>query len=105
MTRTTIRLTDTQTGAVATRRKIRDPHTAEFRAMLKEMHGRFTLSRLITASGLSIAECARTIFGRDERTLRRWLAGETIPESVTQWMARVSVESDADSVTITVQRG
>ena len=63
------------------------------------------LSRIVRASGLSIAECARTIFGRDERTVRRWLAGETIPEAVAQWMARVSVESDADSVTITVERG
>ena len=74
MTRTTIRLTDTQTGAVATLRKIRYPHTADFRpdpvyvvgmaqkpggrldhfqmrrdevkAMLTEMRGRFTAVRV-----------------------------------------------------------
>jgi hypothetical protein len=62
------------------------------------------VSRLIASSGLSIAECARTIFGRDERTLRRWLAGEKIPEAVADWMSRTSVETDAEVVAITVQR-
>lgn len=62
------------------------------------------VSAIVESSGLSIAECARTVFGRDERTVRRWLAGETIPDAVAQWIARVKVESDDDTVTIHVQR-
>lgn len=62
------------------------------------------LSRIIRESGLSIVECAAMVFGRDARTVRRWLAGETIPEAVAEWMARVRVSADADEVTISVQR-
>jgi DNA-binding transcriptional regulator YiaG len=63
------------------------------------------LSALVAASGLSISEFARTVVGRDVRTVRRWLNGETeIPDSAAEWLARVSVESNGKSVHITVAR-
>jgi hypothetical protein len=36
--------------------------------------------------------------------VRRWLAGDAIPEAVAQWIARVCVESDDEALTIRVQR-
>ena len=66
---------------------------------------RATLSAVLTDSGLSAAEFARVVVGRDERTVRRWLSGETdIPESVGQWLARVQVEQNGRTVTIRVAR-
>lgn len=66
---------------------------------------RAQLSHLLDASGLSIVEASRTIFGRDERTVRRWLTGAIeIPDSVAAWLARVSVETEPETVTITVAR-
>jgi hypothetical protein len=63
------------------------------------------LSALITQSGLSIAEFARIVVGRDERTVRRWLAGTTeIPDTAAEWLARVSVEVNGRTVTIRVTR-
>jgi hypothetical protein len=62
------------------------------------------ISTLLAASGLSAAEFARTVVGRDERTVRRWLAGEPIPESVAAWLSRASVESTSRTVTIRVTR-
>ena len=60
------------------------------------------LSALIAGSGLSIAEFARVVVGRDERTVRRWLTGEiTIPESASAWLSRV-VRVDATSGRVTV---
>jgi len=60
------------------------------------------LSRLVDHSGLSIAEFARVVVGRDERTVRRWLSGEIlIPESAASWLARV-VRVDATSGRVTV---
>jgi hypothetical protein len=65
---------------------------------------RATLSTLIAASGLSISAWARDVLGRDVRTVRRWLSGETeIPDSVGQWLARVeSVTRSASRVRVTV---
>ena len=42
-----------------------------------------TLRRAITASGLSARQYARTVLVREERTVRRWLAGDSpIPRAV-----------------------
>lgn len=63
------------------------------------------LSALIASSGLSIAEFARTVLGRDERTLRRWLTGEiNIPESAAVWLQKVAVDVTARTVTLRVTR-
>lgn len=51
------------------------------------------LSDLIRSSGLSIAAFARLVVGRDERTVRRWLAGEIeIPRQAGEWLERVRLE-------------
>jgi DNA-binding transcriptional regulator YiaG len=64
-----------------------------------------TLRATITASGLSQVEWARTVAGRDPRTVRRWLAGETIPPTTADWLARlVSMRVSATSVTTVVSR-
>jgi len=66
---------------------------------------RATLSALIEASSLSIAEFARIVLGRDERTVRRWLTGEiAIPESATTWLRRIALEVHSKTVTVRVQR-
>jgi len=66
---------------------------------------RDSLSALVAASGLSIAEFARVVLGRDERTVRRWLTGEIeIPKSAAQWLARVDIETNSRTVTIRVAR-
>jgi len=62
------------------------------------------LSSHITASRLSAVEFAKTVMGRDPRTVRRWLAGETIPDSVSDWLERAFVESNGRSVLIRVER-
>lgn len=59
----------------------------------------------IEASGLSIREWARTVAGRDPRTVTRWLGGETIPDAAADWLARVArVDVTAHRVTVTVAR-
>ncbi len=64
-----------------------------------------TLRAIIEASGLSQVEWARTVAGRDPRTVRRWLAGEPIPPTTADWIARlVQVETRAGDVVITVAR-
>ena len=45
------------------------------------------LRRAIKASGLSARQFAMTILMRDERTIRRWLAGKSpIPAAVVRWL-------------------
>ncbi|MFN8992949.1 MAG: hypothetical protein ACK5X3_04695 [Pseudomonadota bacterium] len=65
-----------------------------------------TLSAWIDQSGLSIAEFARKVLGRDERTVRRWLSGEiAIPQSAAAWIESVTrVESTANRVTVVIER-
>ena len=71
----------------------------------KKDAARATASALVTASGLSIAEFARTVVGRDERTVRRWLTGATeIPEQAADWLARAEVAANSRTVTVRVQR-
>ena len=63
------------------------------------------LRSLIEGSGLSIREWARTVAGRDPRTVTRWLGGETIPDAAADWLARVArVDATAHRVTVTVAR-
>jgi hypothetical protein len=46
------------------------------------------LERAIKASGLSARRYAREVLIRDERTIRRWLAGQSpIPGRVLEWLA------------------
>lgn len=42
------------------------------------------LRAAIEASGLSARRFAREVLIRDERTVRRWLAGDAIPEVVVE---------------------
>lgn len=66
---------------------------------------RARLSAHVNASGLSIAEFARTVLGRDERTVRRWLTGEIdVPESAAVWLQKAAVEVNSRTVTVRVPR-
>ena len=47
------------------------------------------LRRRIRESGLSARQFATAIMGRDERTIRRWLAGEPMPEQASEWLESV----------------
>lgn len=55
------------------------------------------LARVIAASGLSARQYATTRLLRDERTVRRWLAGDApIPKPVAEYLARAAnVPQDA----------
>lgn len=45
------------------------------------------LREIIERSGLSSRRFAREVMaGRDERTVRRWLAGDTMPDQVREWL-------------------
>jgi len=47
------------------------------------------LARVIDASGLSRRRYAERVLARDERTLRRWLSGDTpIPLVVVEYLQR-----------------
>lgn len=64
-----------------------------------------TLRAIIEASGLSQVEWARTVVGRDPRTVRRWLAGETIPPTTVDWLVRLgTVRVSATDVALRVTR-
>lgn len=64
-----------------------------------------TLRAMIDASGLSQVEWARSILARDPRTVRRWLAGDPIPEAVADWLLRLrGLELQGGDVVITVTR-
>lgn len=50
---------------------------------------RLLLERAIEASGLSARQFARKVLIRDERTIRRWLAGDSpIPEPVVEFLSQ-----------------
>ena len=40
----------------------------------------------IAKSGLSVRQFARQIVGREDRTIRRWVAGQPIPKAAKQWL-------------------
>lgn len=47
------------------------------------------LEAAIAASGLSARQYAMQVLARDERTIRRWLAGDRpIPKAVLDYLAR-----------------
>jgi len=51
------------------------------------------LERAIAASGLSTRQYAQQLLTRDERTIRRWLTGETqIPRTVVEWLTAQPVK-------------
>ena len=63
------------------------------------------LARIIQASGLSARAFARLVLSRDERTIRRWLAGETMPRSIADWLDRLQqVRTTRTRVYVTVAR-
>lgn len=49
------------------------------------------LARLIATSGLPARQFAFRVMGRDERTIRRWLAGETMPPLARTWLETIEV--------------
>lgn len=50
---------------------------------------RALLEAAVDRSGLSLRRFAAELLARDERTARRWRAGESpIPESVQRWLQR-----------------
>lgn len=49
------------------------------------------LRSLIDSSGLPIVVFGEWVFGRDPRTLQRWLAGEKIPHSAAIWIERLEL--------------
>lgn len=65
----------------------------------------WVLRRFVAASGLTPTECAR-VLGRDDRTMRRWLAGEQdVPDTLAQQVARLRVTAvDPDGVHLTYRR-
>ena len=66
---------------------------------------RTRLSALLAESGLSQQAFARTVLGRDPRSLRRYLAGAVVPECLGEWLTSVHrVDTSRDRVTITVRR-
>ncbi len=53
------------------------------------MTDRDLLARVIAASGLSARQYAVTVLLRDERTVRRWLAGDSpIPAPVVEYLKK-----------------
>ena len=61
------------------------------------------LSALLTESGLSQQAFARLVLGRDARSLRRYLGGEPIPETLAAWLRRVEkIEVQPDRVLVSV---
>jgi hypothetical protein len=53
------------------------------------------LSAAIEASGLSARRFATAIISRDERTVRRWIAGGTMPPVVREWLGHWNALSDS----------
>lgn len=74
-------------------------------APLRDDPARARLSTLLTDSTLSVGQFARAI-GRDERSVRRWLAGQqSLPETLAEWLASVvRVEVTAERVGLVVRR-
>lgn len=60
------------------------------------------LRALIASTGMSAQQFARDVLGRDPRTLRRWLSGETvIPDAAADWLERIErVQAQRLAITI-----
>ena len=50
------------------------------------------LRRVIAASGLSATRWAREVAWRDPRSVRRWLAGESIPPEALRQIERLAAD-------------
>lgn len=63
------------------------------------------LRSFVAESGLTPTEVAR-VLGRDDRTMRRWLAGnQDVPDTLAQQIARLRVTRvDAHTVTLEFRR-
>ena len=46
------------------------------------------IAAAVAASGLSARRFAVALLARDERTVRRWLAGDALPAPVRDWLTR-----------------
>ena len=63
------------------------------------------LRSLVAESVLSPERFAREVVGRDPRTLRRWLAGATTPESTLIWLTCIrSITATRDAITVMIDR-
>ena len=63
--------------------------------ILSDDECRTRLRELEAQGGMSNTALAMIVLGRDPRTVRRWMAGETIPESARRWISSVKrVERD-----------
>lgn len=70
-------------------------------AQRRQAAARAALSALLEASGLSIRQFAPAILGVEERTVRRWLAGEEIPAVRAEWLISATIERlDDDAILI-----
>ena len=65
----------------------------------------WALRRFVATSGLTPTELSR-VLGRDDRTMRRWLAGEQeVPDTLAQQVARLRVTAvDPEGVHLTYTR-
>ena len=62
----------------------------------------WALRRFVCASGLTPTEASR-LLGRDDRTMRRWLAGEQdVPDTLAQQLARLRV-AEVTSAAVTLE--
>ena len=72
---------------------------------VRDDHTIARLSALIEASGLSGAEFAASVLGRDPRSLRRYLAGDVIPPTLAAWIASVvRIDATVGRVTVVLAR-
>jgi hypothetical protein len=59
---------------------------------------------VIEASGLSARRFAVDVMSRDERTVRRWLAGEPMPPTVRAWLDSLDgVFATDESITVVIR--
>lgn len=71
----------------------------------REHADRTVLLAQIEASGLTHGEFARTVLGRDERTLRRWIAGASpIPVVTGTWLGALEITVKPTKVVVAVPR-
>ena len=54
------------------------------------------LSAAIAKSGLSARQFAMKLMARDERTIRRWLAGNPIPPMARAWLVAYLEQGEAE---------
>lgn len=63
--------------------------------ILSDDECRTRLRELEAQGGMNATALAMIVLGRDPRTVRRWMAGEVIPESARRWISSIKrVERD-----------